>query len=158
VTALWLALAETAGSGGGFHGELEKDAPLHAPEPPGQGHRSGARLGLDAGALPAHRHWWLLAAGRTIGEVLSCAMDHNHPPTDPAHCRRSRSGESSRDQGSRRALAIRPSAASTHLAHRARLPAGSAAAAPAGPAAAHPAHPPAPDIAGSRGSPPLPGS
>ena len=55
-----------------------RNAPLHAPEPRGQGHRSGARLGLDAVARPAHRLWWLLAEGRTIGEVLSGAVDHRH--------------------------------------------------------------------------------
>ena len=29
-------------------------------------------------ALSAHRLWWLLAEGRTIGEVLSGAVDHRH--------------------------------------------------------------------------------
>ena len=53
-----------------------RNAPLHAPEPRGQGHRSGARISLDAVALSAHRLWWLLAEGRTIGEVLSSAVDH----------------------------------------------------------------------------------
>ncbi|MCP9860929.1 hypothetical protein [Cyanobium sp. Cruz-8H5] len=30
-------------------------------------------------ALSAHRLWWLLAEGRTIGEVLSGAVDHRYP-------------------------------------------------------------------------------
>jgi hypothetical protein len=158
-----------------------RNAPLHAPEPRGQGHRSGARLGLDAVARPTHRFWWLLAEGRTIGEVLSGAVGHRHPraalPLRSATAGMTRrpelalvpglsqptaglgaTKERSRDQGSRRALGLKPSAASTQPAPHDQPPAGNAAAAPAGPAAAHRAHPPAPGIAGSRGSPPLPGS
>ena len=58
-----------------------RNAPLHAPEPRGQGHPLGARLGLDAVVRPAHRLWWLLAEGRTIGDVLSYAVDHRQPGT-----------------------------------------------------------------------------
>ena len=29
-------------------------------------------------ARPTHRLWWLLAEGRTIGDVLSGVVDHRH--------------------------------------------------------------------------------
>ena len=83
---------------------------------------------------PAHRLWWLLAEGRTILDVLSCAVDHRQPRTalpqrfatagmtkvalglvpgraGPATAGQKRQGEKCRDQGSRRALGLRPSAA-----------------------------------------------
>ena len=59
----------------------EETPALHAPEPRGQGHRSGARLGLDAVVRPAHLLWWLLAEARSIGGALSSAVNHCHPGT-----------------------------------------------------------------------------
>jgi hypothetical protein len=79
-----LALPGAAGAeqgGGGLHRRKEKKRPPPAPiQPRGQGRplvtKSGSRQGLDAAALPAQDLIWVLAPGRTIGEVLSPAMHH----------------------------------------------------------------------------------
>jgi len=75
-----LALPGAAGAeqgGGGLHRRKEKKRPPPAPiQPQGQGRLQGARLGLDAAALPAQALIWVLAPGRTIGEVLSPAVHH----------------------------------------------------------------------------------
>ena len=60
----------------------EETPALHAPEPRGQGHRSGARLGLDAVVRPAHLLGWLLAEARSIGGgALQC-----REPLPPRYC------------------------------------------------------------------------
>ena len=125
--------------------EGEKTPPLAPIKPPGQGRQQGARLGLDAAALPARQVAGTWANHR--GSALPCGA-----PRLTLNSSRT-TGWKSRDRppAGPEPVALRPEHAAWLLARSA------APATHAGPAAADRAHQRGPDTCGWRAGPPLPG-